>query len=84
VREFVQVLKLHRDHPARRVEQAVAQALKYGCPHLEGVRLCLHALEHPEQPHAPVDLTAHPELATVAEEPPDVRCYDQLLAGGVR
>lgn len=82
VREFIGVLKLHREHPAQLVEQAVNQALAYGCPHLEGVRLCLHTLQHPEAPHPPVDLSAHPELAAVAQQPPDVRCYDQLLDGG--
>jgi len=40
VREFVRILKLHRDHPAPLVEQAIAQALDYGCAHADGVRLC--------------------------------------------
>jgi len=84
VREFIQVLKLHREHPAQQIEQAVTQALAYGCPHLEGVRLCLHALQHPETPCLPVDLAAHPELAAVAQQAPDLRRYDQLLNGGTQ
>ena len=82
VREFIQVLKLHREYPARQIAEAVAQALEYGCPHADGVRLCLRQLQHPEAPLSPVDLTRLPQLASVAEQPPDVRRYEQLLAGG--
>ena len=82
VREFVQVLKLHREYPARQIEQAVTQALEYGCPHADGVRLCLHQLQHPAATFNPVDLTQFPQLAGVAQQPPDVRRYEQLLAGG--
>jgi transposase len=81
VREFLQVLKLHREYPARQIEQAVAQALEYGCAHANGVRLCLHQLQHPETPPTPLDLTRLPKLAAVAQQPPDVRRYEQLLTG---
>ena len=88
VREFVQVLKLHREYPARQIEQAVTQALDYGCPHADGVRLCLQQLansqssRYPQAPLRPIDLTHLPELATVAEQAPDLQCYERLLAGG--
>jgi len=82
VREFVQVLKLHQEYPAREIEQAVTQALEYGRPHVDGVRLCLRHLQHPEVPLNPVDLTQYPELAAVAQQPPDLRRYEQLLMGG--
>lgn len=82
VREFVQVLKLHQEYPAREIEQAVTQALEYGCPHVDGVRLCLRHLQHPEEPLNPVDLTPYPELQSVAQQPPDLRQYEQLLLGG--
>ena len=82
MREFVQVLKLHQEYPAREIEQAVTQALEYGCPHVDGVRLCLRHLQHPEEPLNPVDLTQYPELASVAQQPPDLRRYEQLLLGG--
>jgi len=82
VREFIQVLKLHREYPARQIEQAVTQALDYGCPHVDGVRLCLQQLQHPEAPPRSIDLTHLPELATVAEQAPDLQCYERLLAGG--
>lgn len=82
VQEFIRVLKLHREYPARQIEQAVTQALDYGCPHADGVRLCLQQLRHPQAPVRPVDLTHLPELATVAEQAPDLQCYERLLAGG--
>jgi hypothetical protein len=59
----------------------VAQALEYGCAHANGVRLCLHQLQHPETPPTPLDLTRLPKLAAVAQQPPDVRRYEQLLTG---
>jgi transposase len=79
--EFVRVLALHRDHPAALIEQAVTQALDRGCAHLDGVRLCLHALEHPEAPVAPLDLSTRPHLAGIAQAPVDLRRYEALLAG---
>jgi transposase len=41
VREFIRILQLHTQHPANLIEQAVSQALVYGCVHYEGVHLCL-------------------------------------------
>ena len=79
VREFVRVLKLHRDHPANLVAKAVEQALAYGCAHADGVELCLRQLSNPDAPVLPLELADLPPWASVAEEPPDVNCYDQLL-----
>ena len=79
VREFVRILKLHKDHPADLVIQAVTQALEYGCGHADGVRLCLHQLVGPERPVSPIDLTSWPQLVTVATQTPDLQRYDQLL-----
>ena len=82
MREFVQVLKLQRQHPAEQVAAAITEALAHGCAHVDGVRLCLHQLQHPEAPANPLDLTAYPTLAAVGKQPPDLRRYDQLLRGG--
>ncbi len=81
VQEFVRILNLHRQHPAERIQQAIEQALAYGCPHADGVTLCLHQLAEPESPVLSLDLSAHPELLTVATEAPNLACYDRLLAG---
>lgn len=79
VREFVRVLKLHRDHPANLVAQAIEQALAYGCVHADGVELCLHQLSNPEAAVPSLTLGDQPSWATVGEQPPDLNCYDQLL-----
>ena len=82
VREFVRILRLHREHPADQVAQAIRLALAYGCRHADGVMLCLHQLQHPTPSLPSLDLTAHPRLAPVGTQPVDVRCYDQRLAEG--
>jgi len=84
VREFVNILKLHHDHPAERVAEAVAHALDYGCGHLDGVRVCLRQLTEPEAPVPALDMVAWPELAGVGTQPVDLTRYDQLLEGASR
>ena len=79
IREFVRILKLHRDHPTDLVAQAVGQALEYGCGHVDGVELCLRQLMNPASPVVPIDLANWPNLAAVGIEAPDLHCYDQLL-----
>jgi len=80
IREFVRVLKLHRDHPADLVEQAVRQALEYGCLHADGVELCLRQLLNSDTPlPAALSLANLPPWALVGEQPPDLNCYNQLL-----
>jgi transposase len=83
VREFVRILSLHRTYPANLVEQAVTQALEFGCIHADGVRLCLHQLLNTPLPVEPVNLDRHAHLAQVGNQPVDLRCYEQLLGGGV-
>jgi hypothetical protein len=81
VREFVTILSLHRKYPAHLVETAIAQALSYGCPHLDGVKLCLHQLLEPDRPPASLDMTKYGELKEVARQPVDILMYEQLLLG---
>jgi hypothetical protein len=81
IREFVRVLKLHRDHPARMVAQAVEQALEYGCIHADGVELWLRQLSVPDTAPVPLSLVDMPQWAAVGEQPPNLNCYDQLLEG---
>lgn len=77
--EFAGILKLGNGHPTALFEQAITQALAHGCPHFDGVRLCLHQLEHPDIAIVPLDLTAHPHLAAVGQQPMDLQAYEQLL-----
>ena len=81
VREFIRILKLHRDHPADLIAQAVTQALAYGCGHLDGVQLCLRQLTEPETSISAIDLTKWPQLIDLGNQGPDLSRYDQLLGG---
>lgn len=83
IREFVRILDLHRDHPAEQIQQAIERALEYGCPHADGVVLCLHQLSEPDSDVLSLDLSDHPNLIDVATQEPDLACYDQLLTGGM-
>jgi len=78
VREFVAILKLHRDHPADMVNRAVKQALDLGAARLDGVQLCLRQLLSPQE--APPALALdHPKLASVGYQPVYLEQYNQLL-----
>jgi transposase len=81
VREFVKILKLHETYPASLIEQAVTQALAYGCVHADGVALCLRQLMHPEPVVASLDLAGNRRLESHLE-PVDLRRYEQLLVAG--
>jgi transposase len=78
LREFVRILQLHGAYPAALIERAIAQALAYGCVHLDGVRLCLQQLLQPELPPA-LDLSAQPHLQTIGSQPLDLQRYERLL-----
>lgn len=78
VREFVAILKLHRDHPADMVNRAVKQAVDLGAAHLDGVQLCLRQLLSPQE-CPPALALDHPKLASVGYQPVDLEQYNQLL-----
>ena len=82
IREFVKVLKLHRDYPETLIEQAMHAALQLGCIHADGVTLCLHRLAHPDTPVPTVDLTSQPHLQQIHTQQVDLGRYNQLLQGG--
>jgi len=78
VREFVSILKLHRDHPAEMVDRAVKQALDLGAAHLDGVQLCLRQILSPQE-SPPALILDHPKLAAVGGQPVRLEQYNQLL-----
>jgi hypothetical protein len=80
LREFLAILKLHRDHPAELVEQAIQAALALGAAHLDGIELCLRQLEAPQEPPVALDMSGYPGLQGIGAQPVDLRQYDQLLA----
>jgi transposase len=79
VKEFVRVLRLHQEYPASLIEQAVQQALSYGCVHFDGVTHCLHQLQQPSMPLPLLDLSDKPHLAAVGTQPLNLHCYEQLV-----
>ncbi len=79
VQEFVRVLRLHEDNPAQLVQQAIEQALAYGCPHLDGVLHCLHQLSGDQPVVSGMDLADQPHLQAVGSQPIDLHQYEQLL-----
>jgi len=85
IQEFVRVLTLHQRYPAPLVEQAVEQALAYGCVHLDGVVSCLQHLQASNADHpapeqtAPLELALRPDLAAIGNQPVDLSRYEQLL-----
>jgi hypothetical protein len=79
VKEFVRILRLHQEHPAQLIEQAVERALDYGCVHADGVIHCLHALEQPQIERSVLDLTEKPHLAAMGTQPIELQQYDQLV-----
>ena len=81
VREFIQILQLHTQQEAGLIEQAISQALAYGCVHYEGVRLCLNQLLLPNQTRLSLDLEAV-QLARLQQpeaQPVDLQQYDRLI-----
>jgi transposase len=80
VKEFIAVLKLHRDHPANQVEQAVRAALEVGAASLDGVMLCLRQLQAPQPPMAVLEAERFARLTAFGSQPLNLQQYDQLLA----
>jgi len=79
IQEFIRVLRLHEDYPAPLVQQAIEQALAYGCPHLDGVLHCLHQLTSSDEAPTSLQLAEHSHLQAVGTQPIDLRQYEQLL-----
>lgn len=82
VRQFIRVLRLHQQHSAELIEQAVSLALHYQCVHPDGVELCLRQLLHPDPTPSRLDLSHKPKLRTVGQQPVGLTSYNQLLSGG--
>src|SRR6266566_3660262 len=79
VQEFIRILQLNKDYPADVIEQAIDQALSYGCVHLDGVLHCLHQLIEPEEPNTRLDLSDRPDLQNIGNQPVDISRYEKLL-----
>jgi transposase len=81
VREFVQILYLHRDHTAESMAAAIEAVLTHNCAHLDGVQLWLRQLQQPDPVFASLDLAEKPRLAGIGEQPLQLALYDSLVGG---
>jgi hypothetical protein len=66
-------------YPAELLEQAIEQALSYGCVHLDGVLHCLRQLTDVKEPTTSLDLSDRPDLDKVGNQPVDLSRYERLL-----
>ena len=80
VKEFIAVLKLHREHPADQVEQAVHAAMELGAANLDGVTLCLRQLQHSQPQFPTLEAERFANLAAFGNQPVDLQQYDLLVA----
>ena len=78
IRQFVRILQLHQEFPAKLVEAAIEQALGYGCVQADGVLLCLRQLSQPT-PQLVLNLSDRPHLNDLGQQAIDLSRYDQLL-----
>jgi hypothetical protein len=82
VREFVNILYLHRENSQAEMEAAIRAALSHHCAHLDGVQLWLTQLKRPEPVFTTLDLVDHPRLNGVGEQAVQAGIYDALMGGG--
>lgn len=80
VKEFIAVLKLHREHPADQVEQAVQAALELGAASLDGVLLCLRQLQQAQPQFSMLEGEHFASLAAFGNQPVNLQQYDRLVA----
>lgn len=79
VQEFVRILQLHEQYSLAQMQEAIEQALSYGCVHLDGVLHCLHQVTEQEAQAAPLNLSDRPQLDAIGNQPIDLSCYERLL-----
>jgi hypothetical protein len=79
VKEFIAVLKLHREHPADQIRQAVHMALDLGAASLDGVTLCLRQLQHAQPQFLPLEAERFANLAAFGNQPVNLQQYDLLV-----
>jgi hypothetical protein len=79
VQEFIRILQLHKDYPTPVLDQAIEQALSYGCVHLDGVLHCLRQLTDLKEPNTRLDLSDRLDLQNIGNQPVDLSRYERLL-----
>ena len=82
VREFVNILYLHREYSQAEMAQAIEAALAHHCAHLDGVQLWLTQHRRAEPIFTTLNLTDHPRLNGVGHQQVQPSAYDALLGDG--
>lgn len=80
VKEFIAILKLHREYAADQVEQAVQAALELGAASLDGVLLYLRQLQQAQPQFPTLETERFASLAAYGNQPVNLEQYDQLVA----
>jgi hypothetical protein len=81
-RDFVRILQLPQDHPAHKVEQAVADALEYQSYSFDAVKHLLLARERPGFEVQSLPPESIPGITDRGVTGVDVNRYNGRLAGG--
>jgi len=84
LREFIQILALHRTFDEKLIAAALEWALAQRCYTCDGVKHWLWQRTHPTAPAPALDLETRPALARPKVRAPDLAQYQQLAAGGRR
>lgn len=79
VKEFIQILKLHKEYPAEQVEKAIHSALELGAASLDGVLLCLRQLQNPQPQFPELPDERISTLTGFGNQPVNLQQYNQLL-----
>ncbi len=79
-REFVRILKLHREHESPLVERAVATALEHHCPGYESIRHLIGLESSPLRVLAPLPQDRIPGVTDQAVSRTRVEAFNALLA----
>lgn len=79
VKEFIAILKLHREYAADQVEQAVQAALELGAASLDGVLLYLRQLQQAQPQFPALETERFASLAAYGNQPVNLEQYDQLV-----
>jgi len=81
-RDFVRILQLHQDHPAHKIQRAVADALRYQSYSYDAVKHLLLTMDRPGYEVQPLLPESIPGITDQKHSEVDVSRYDSLLAGG--
>ena len=83
IRDFVQILQLHREYPASRIAQAVTDTLECCSYSYDAVKHLLVSQEAPEYDIFPLDSNLIPGITDRVVATTDLTRYNALLPGGV-